>query len=319
MRLAIAFFLTTTLFIFSGCAERRSASQSETSGSQKPADYDSAPPNASTRSAPEQQAKSGDATMKKVSLDQAESSQNAPTAIERKVIRNADMTLELASPTDGLRKITSIAEARGGFVVTSDATQRNGEDQLKPETVVKMVLRVPAAQFDATLNEIRGIGNNAPQVKITGQDVTEEYIDLEARIRTKKALEAQFLEIMKRANGVSEALEVQTQLATVRTEIEQLEGRRRYLESQTSLSTITVTLQPPATTISTTGFIGNLKSAFRDGVDIAASILLFLIRLILALLPIVLIIFLPLGFLARYFIRRARNARLARQLQTASE
>ena len=82
-------------------------------------------------------------------------------------------------------------------------------------------------------------------VKISGQDVSEEYLDLEARLRTKKALEAQFLEIMKQARKVQDALDVQSQLADVRTEIERLEGRRRFLENQAALSTITTTLQMP--------------------------------------------------------------------------
>ena len=76
--------------------------------------------------------------------------------------------------------------------------------------------------------------------------MTEEYIDLEARLRAQRALEAQFLEIMKTANKVSDALEVQRELANVRSEIERVEGRRRFLENQSSLSTIKVVLQTPA-------------------------------------------------------------------------
>jgi chromosome segregation ATPase len=75
--------------------------------------------------------------------------------------------------------------------------------------------------------------------------VTEEYIDLEARLRTQKALEAQFLEIMKQAHKISDALEVQRQIAEVRADIERIEGRRRFLENQSALSTITLMLQTP--------------------------------------------------------------------------
>ncbi len=85
--------------------------------------------------------------------------------------------------------------------------------------------------------------------------MTEEYIDLEARIRTQQALEAQFLEIMKGAKEVSDALQVQRELANVRTEIERVEGRRRFLESQTSLSTIKVTLEPARAARQHDGFL----------------------------------------------------------------
>src|SRR6185295_6582072 len=102
------------------------------------------------------------------------------------------------------------------------------------------------------------------QEKVSGQDVSEEYLDLEARIRSKKALETQFLEIMKQARKVSDALEVQGELADVRTEIERFEGRRRFLENQSTLSTITATLQMPAPLVvaTTTGFSHSIKEAF---------------------------------------------------------
>ena len=236
-------------------------------------------------------------------------------AIARKIISNAELTIETNAPADGQRKVASIAEARGGFVVASEARQRNSsEDQAKPEMEVAVTVRVPSAQFSATVDEIRAVGNRVRAEKITGQDVTEEYIDLEARIRTKKALEAQFMEIMKQAHKVSDALEVQSQLAEVRTEIEQLEGRRRYLERQSSLSTIKVTLLPPMAIVSTTGFFYNVKGAFGDGIDAAVAITLGLIRAVIVLIPILLLIVLPLGLLARLGLRRLRRIRLARDL-----
>ncbi|PYS79964.1 MAG: hypothetical protein DMF66_00895, partial [Acidobacteria bacterium] len=143
-------------------------------------------------------------------------------------------------------------------------------------------------------------GSRVTAEKITGQDVTEEYIDLEARLRTQKALEAQLLDIMKGARAVSDAITVERELANVRTEIERLEGRRRFLENQTSLSTIKVTLQPPSPLVSTTGFFRSVRSAFGDGIDIAAAITLFLIRVLLALIPLAVFIGLPFFFLVRY-------------------
>lgn len=253
---------------------------------------------------------------KQVSAAQADAERAAGVAVERKIIRNAELSIEMDNPADGQRRITGIAEARGGFVVNTDTKRRAGQDQTQPDTTITLSLRVPAEQFAATLEEIRGIGKRVGQEKVTGQDVTEEYFDLEARIKTKKALEAQFLEIMKQARNVSDALEVQSQLADVRTEIERLEGRRRYLENQSSLSTITVTLSSPAVLVATSsaGFFYELKRAFGTGVDIAASITLFLIQAILALLPVALMVFLPLGLLIRYLVRRQRRLRLAHGL-----
>jgi hypothetical protein len=245
--------------------------------------------------------------MQTVSLTQAgESRASQQVAVERKIIRDADINLEVASPAEGQRKLASIAEAHGGFVVTSEARLQDTDSrEAQPTEIVTVQMRVPASRFDAALAEIRAVGSRVRAEKQAGKDVTEEFIDLDARLRTQRALEAQFLEIMKRATKVSDALEVQTQLAEVRTEIERVEGRRRFLENQAALSTINATLQPPASLVSvnTKGFFYGLKSAFGDGIDIAAAIILGLIRLGIALVPVLLLIVLPLALLWRYLLR----------------
>src|SRR5204862_419845 len=140
----------------------------------------------------------------------------------------------------------------GGFVVNSESRRNDGNLQTAPKTTITIVARVPASKFIQAVEEIQQTGSRVVHSKETGQDVTEEFIDLEAHIRAKRALELQFLEIMKRAQKVSDALEVQTQLAEVRGEIEQMEGRRRFLENQAALSTITVTLQTPTPIVAAT-------------------------------------------------------------------
>src|SRR5215831_11650683 len=244
-----------------------------------------------------------------VSLREADSANTASLAFDRKIIRNANLTVEVSSATDSQRKIVSIAESHQGFVVTSEATQKNSDDRTKPEITVNLVVRVPAAQFNQVMEEIRAVGARVIQEKVSGQDVTEEFIDLEARIKNQKALESQFIEIMKRAGKVDDALSVQSELASVRTEIEKLEGRRRFLENQSSLSTINITLQPPPAIVNATGFWYSVRSAFSDGVDVAAAIVLFLIRAVIAILPIILFVVLPLALIARLGLRVVRRRR----------
>lgn len=229
----------------------------------------------------------------------------ASEAIDRKIIRNGELTLETESPTDGLRKITAAAEAHGGFVVTSEFKQNPVSAGAKPSQSVTVVARVPASQFAAALEQIRNAGERVVQEKVSGQDVSEEYLDVEARLRNKKALEGQFLEIMKQARKVEDALDVQTQIADVRTEIERLEGRRRFLENQAALSTITTTLQMPQPIIAATtaGFGTTIKQAFGDAVDTAASIILFVIQAVIVLVPIAFFFGLP-GWLIWRVLRR---------------
>ena len=297
MRLTTLLVLIVTLFGLSGCSEgmRNAEGPAAQVGETKKT--------AATNDIPKQEAQFG----QPVSLNQVDALSTVAQAAERKIIRNANLTIEVNSTTETQRKIASIAETHQGFVVTTEATQRPTEDRTKPEITVNLVVRVPAAQFNQAMEEIRAAGLRVIQEKVAGQDVTEEFMDLEARIKNQKALETQFIEIMKRAGKVEDALSVQRELAEVRTEIEKLEGRRRFLENQASLSTITVTLQPPTQIVNATGFWYSVRSAFSDGVDVALAIILFMIRAVVALAPIALLIGLPFALIARFVFRRLRR------------
>jgi hypothetical protein len=216
--------------------------------------------------------------------------------------------------------VSLIAGNRGGFVVTSESKQRESADPNNREMDISLVIRIPSAQFESSLEEIRSLGSRTLQNKQSGEDVTEEFIDLEARIKTQKALEDQFLQIMKQASKVEDALEVQRQIAEVRTEIEKLEGRKRFLENRSSLSTIKINLQSPRPIIaSTSGFGQTLKDSVSDSVAVATGIVIFVIRFTIIMIPVFFLLLLPGGILVRYLIRRAKRLQLARKLETVPE
>jgi hypothetical protein len=254
-----------------------------------------------------------------VSLTQADTAASAAEAADRKIIRNANLTIEVNSTTDMQHKVTSIAEAHGGFVVTSEARQRESADPARRTLDIKLVVRVPAERFGSALDQIRGLATTLREENVTGQDVTEEFIDLEARIRTQRALELQFLEIMKQARKVEDALEVQRQIADVRTDIEKLEGRKRFLENRASLSTIVVNLEAPKQIIVNTSSFGrNLRDSISESVDLGSAILLFLVRFVIIMVPVTVFVLLPLGLVVRYLVRRAKRIQLAETLSTAT-
>ncbi len=248
-----------------------------------------------------------------VSLDQAANSQTQPTTIERKIIRNADLQIEANAPEEAQQKITAIAESKGGFVIES--TQSSSDVKVTTRDVVTMTVRVPAEKFNEALGEIRQSGNRVIVETVKGQDVTEEFVDIEARLKAKKALEEQFIEIMKRSNSVADALNVQRELANVRGEIEQIEGRKRFLENQTSLSTIKIRIQTPnAFSASSSGFFYQLQQAISSGFSFALNFILVLITLFIGLLPFLIFIVLPFYLLMRYLLRRNQNRKLANEI-----
>jgi len=241
-----------------------------------------------------------------VSLNQVENSQTPPAVTERKIVRNADLQLEAESPEQSQQKISAIAESKGGFVVESQ--QSSNDARSVKRDIVTMTIRVPSAKFTEALDEIRKTASRVVVETVKSDDVTEEFIDIEAQLKAKKALEVQFLEIMKRANTVEDALDVQRQLAEVRGEIEKIEGRKRFLENQSSFSTIKIRLQTPATfTETSTGFFDRFKQAFSNGFDAALSFILGLVSFLIAILPFLIFIVLPIYFVVRYFLKKRRN------------
>ena len=258
------------------------------------------------------------AKTEKVSLNDVDNEGATAEAADRKIIRNADITIEVLSTTDAQHQITSIAEAHGGFVVTSEAKQRASNDPAQRTLDIKVVVRVPSNQFGRAFDEIKKLAGNTPSEHVTSQDVTEDFIDLEARLKTQKALEVQFLEIMRGANKIADALEVQRQIAEVRTEIEKLEGRKRFLENRSSLSTINVNIQTPKPVIAVTetGFRHSLREAVSDSISMASDMVLFFARFVIMMVPISVLLLLPSGLVIRYLLRRAKRMRLAHALVT---
>lgn len=301
MKIMTAFLIAIALLLSACSAEK----MSDRAGSAPVPMSTPAPQSESAPTTAVQHSQAGQAVPAK--LDAADQAQSPVVPTDRKIIRNGELTIELDNPDNAQRRITTIAESLGGFVVTSESQQTESHGQ-QSHLNVTVIVRVPSEKFAAAIDQIRGLGSGAHILheKISGQDVTEEYIDLEARIRTKKALEAQFMEIMKRAQKISDALEVQSQLAEVRGEIERLEGRRRFLENQSSLSTITIHLQTPAPLVatSTPGFWHNIREAFGDGLTTAAEIILGFIRLAFVLVPVLLFIVLPVWLVWRFALRR---------------
>lgn len=243
-----------------------------------------------------------------ISLAQTSASSINTAASDRKIIRNAELNLEAENPEEAQRQITAIAEMKGGFVVESQ--QSSSDIRATSRDIVVMAVRVPADRFSEALEEIQKTASRIVTETVKGQDVTEEFIDIEAQLKAKKALEQQFMEIMKRAHSVEDALDVQRQLADVRGEIERVEGRKRFLENQSSLSTIKIRLQTAKVfAAGSQGFGGRLTDAFSSGFDVAMGFVLGLVTFIVAALPFALFVGLPLFVIIRYVLKRQSRPR----------
>jgi Domain of unknown function (DUF4349) len=157
-------------------------------------------------------------------------------AVGPTVIKTADLAVEVER--DGLGEavnaVTTVAGRYGGFVVSSTT---GGADARRGT----LTLRVPSDRFEEALADLAGLGT-LDRRWVSGEDVSQEFVDLEARLRNLGTQEAVMLRLFDEAATVSDTIRIQRELSGVQLQIEEIEGRLRYLRDQTAMSTITVEL-----------------------------------------------------------------------------
>ncbi len=235
--------------------------------------------------------------------DSSSASLDTLRASSRKIIKDADLVLTVDSPSAAARDAAGVAKRFSGYVVESRSI--GGGDEAEPANV-RVVIKVDADRFDDALDVLRRMSKSVGSESIKSQDVTDEYVDVEARIKTDKKLEQQYLTLLDKATTVEDTLKVQKQLAEVRGSIEKLEGRKRVLDNQTRLSTITVNFErdQPLVAVSGSQFGRAVKHAGADVVNVGAGIITGLIRFSGVMIPIVLLLLLPLALIGRALLRR---------------
>lgn len=157
------------------------------------------------------------------------------------IIKTGDITVKVKSIEMAADQIIAIARSVGGFVTNSAFSRTEGEEATPYGTVT---VRVPVNAFESVLTRVGKVGEVTAK-NLNGEDVTGQVFDLESRLRNKRAEEAQYVEIMQKAKKIPDIITVSNQLFRVRGEIEQIQGRVKYLRSASDMSTITVTLTEP--------------------------------------------------------------------------
>ncbi len=194
---------------------------------------------------------------------------------ERMIVRNGSLSLVVKDVIKSRDEIAGLASRLDGYVVSSSIS---GVEQ---ELRGNIAIRVPDDKFEQAMSELRCMAVRVNSENTSSQDVTEEYVDLQARLKNAEATESQYLALLDRATTVEEILKVQESLSRVRQEIEQLKGRIQYLERTSSTSLISVYLEPEFSSkpIVDTGwnFGEILKSAVRGLTAFGSWLLAFLI------------------------------------------
>ena len=163
-----------------------------------------------------------------------------PTEEERMIVRIGEMLLVVEDVVDARDEIAQLATRYSGFVVSSWIS---GEEQ---EMRGYISIRVPDDRFEQTLAELGELAVRVKSESTDSRDVTEEYVDLQSRLKNAEATESQYLALLEKAE-VEETIRIYELLHQVRREIEQIKGRMQYLERTSSMSLISVNLEPVAT------------------------------------------------------------------------
>lgn len=161
---------------------------------------------------------------------------------QRLIIKNAEVKLLVADTDVAIDGVTQVIVDVGGYLISSRMWyQEWGAENIKYAT---LTFGVPAEEFERSLRRLRQLAVRVIDETSTGQDVTEEYVDLLSRLESLQATRARILEFLDRARTVEEALTVNDQLAGVEAQIEEVQGRINYYADRAAFSTITVSLEP---------------------------------------------------------------------------
>ena len=224
-----------------------------------------------------------------------EINQNVPapnSQIETKIIKTANLRFETEEINESFSSIQK-AVSKYKATVSNDAS---GKDDYS--TYRNLTIRIPNKNFDSFISDISQGVKHFDTKEISQQDVTEEYIDIESRMKSKKKLEERYLQLLNKANKVSEMLEIEKQLSEIREEIEAKEGQLKYMQNRVTLSTIKIEMYTtnPSESGATVSYGGKIWNSIKSGFNGLSNFMLSII----SIWPFILI------FVGAYFFIRRR-------------
>jgi hypothetical protein len=236
----------------------------------------------------------------------APAAKQPPAAIQRKLVRTVDLRLEVKDSPDVAKRVEALVKGAGGYVSSSNA-QRQGELM-----VYTLTLRVPVEHFDQTLNSLRSFAVRIDREHQAVEDVTEQYVDLDAHRRTLEATERELAGLLaesrQKGRKADEIMEIYEKLTEIRTQIEQIQGQINTFDKLAALSTINVELVPTegAKPVADTFWhpSDTVRSSIRNLIGFLRWLVDFLIYAVIVLVPVLLVIVLAV-WLLRWLWRRS--------------
>ena len=235
----------------------------------------------------------------------------------RMIIKNAEVRLQVENSDVAIDRTTQIVSDVGGYIISSRVWYDTwGEESVLYSTIT---IGVPVDEFERTLRRLRDIAVKVLDENATGEDVTDQFVDLESQLENLEATQSRVRSFLDQATTVEEALEVNSELSKIEAQIEEIQGRMNYLKDRAAYSTITITIEPELKELPTptpmptstpeawrpSETFGNatrtLKSAYQGLIDLSIWVLFVFIPI---LAP-----FIVVGWLIWYFVRKRASKR----------
>ncbi|HJR87811.1 MAG TPA: DUF4349 domain-containing protein [Acidimicrobiia bacterium] len=247
-----------------------------------------------------------------------QSAVGVPAVDNRQVIYDGSIQLQSADTRDAFDRIVLLVETSGGFLAASQVGEAIEEEQ----PVINFTIRIPTDELRATLAGIREVADRVVTESLQSQDVTEQFVDIEAQLRNLYVLEEELLALLSELRDnpnadPSKLLQVFDQIRITRGEIEQLEGRKQLLADLVSLATISISISPLPAAIPIVPEdpvwepAVQAREALRSLVEDLQAIGSFAIRFVLYNLPILVLIAGPFVWLAWFLYRRVKRANVS--------
>ncbi len=235
----------------------------------------------------------------------------------RMVIKNASLSIVVEEPGVSLEAISKLASDLGGFVVSSNLYRTQTANGLEVPQA-NITIRVPADILDQALAEIKSGAGQILSENVSGQDVTQEYTDLESRLRNLERAEEQLTEIMEQAWETEDVLVVYNRLVEIQEQVELIKGQMKYYEQSAALSAISINIQANEAVqplkIGNWQPVGVAKRALQALINTLKFLADMLIWIVLYILPVALILFFPVRWLWRW-LKKGSAKRKARKEQ----
>ena len=229
------------------------------------------------------------------------------TSPNQKVIYTADLQLEVKDLKKANKLLEQAVKRVEGYIIQSNI-YRDSDHSYR----ASLTIRVPQGSFEQFLDQAEGLAVKVEQRNVNGSDVSEEYVDLESRLKSKRAVESRLLDFMQKSTSTDDLLKISTDLATVQEQIEQITGRMKYLDNQIDYSTVTITLSEnkitvPALEKTDLNTMEKIKKQFMTSINWILAMASGLAVLVIGNFPVLLIVGLIVGVVLFLIKRKKRD------------